>query len=257
MDTQGTQKPLSDWYPTLLWMLEEIDAFKAEFTIENDDTFAYLAECCSHAWHKVEKYFKLADEMPIVYAAVILDPRLKDKWFVEKWQDRGPEERRWIVDVIAQVKELWRTDYKAVAAATAAASASKDEEDNLHARLNNFKRIRLSGSAVVTDPLDDYLQTDCVPWETTPLQYWIDRQKTTPELAKFALDTLAIPLMSDAPERSFSAGRDLITYRRSNLLDDIIEACTCLRSWYGNPKDSQKAFDAEDVIENDYSSQQS
>ena len=62
--------------------------------------------------------------------------------------------------------------------------------------------------------------------------------------------------MLDAPETSFSAGRDLITYRRSNLLDDIIEACTCLRSWYGNPKDSQQAFDAEDVIENDYSSQQ-
>lgn len=96
-------------------MLEEIDAFKAEFTLENDDTFVYLAECCSHAWHKVEKYFRLANEMPIVYAAVILDPRLKDKWFVENWQDKGPEERRWIVDVTAQVKELWRTDYKAVA----------------------------------------------------------------------------------------------------------------------------------------------
>ena len=67
-----------------------------------------------------------------------------------------------------------------------------------------------------------------------------------------------IPLMSDDPERSFSSGRDLITYRRSNLHDDIIEACSCLRSWYGPPvqarasKAGEAAFDDEDEIEEQY-----
>ena len=42
--------------------------------------------------------------------------------------------------------------------------------------------------------------------------------------------------MSDDTERSFSSGRDLITYRRSRLLDDVIQATTCLRSWYGKPE---------------------
>lgn len=41
--------------------------------------------------------------------------------------------------------------------------------------------------------------------------------------------------MSDACERSFSSGRDLIHYKRSRLLCDVIEACTCLRNWYGKP----------------------
>jgi len=65
-----------------------------------------------------------------------------------------------------------------------------------------------------------------------PLQYWYERRFTQPELATFAFDCLARPLISDDPERSFSAGRGLITYRRSNLEGDIIKAFICLRSWY-------------------------
>ncbi|KYG42638.1 hypothetical protein M433DRAFT_40555, partial [Acidomyces richmondensis BFW] len=53
-----------------------------------------------------------------------------------------------------------------------------------------------------------------------------------PGLAKMAFDVLSIPLMSDNNERSFSSGRDMITYRRTRLRSDIIEACQCLRSWY-------------------------
>jgi hypothetical protein len=37
-----------------------------------------------------------------------------------------------------------------------------------------------------------------------------------------AFDYLSVPLMSDNPERSFSAGRDMITYRRSQLSSDIV-----------------------------------
>jgi hypothetical protein len=50
-----------------------------------------------------------------------------------------------------------------------------------------------------------------------------------------AFDCLSVPLMSDNPEKSFSAGRDMITYRRSQLGSDIIEACAFLRSVYGPP----------------------
>ena len=88
----------------------------------------------------------------------------------------------------------------------------------------------------------------------------LERRHTTPELARFAFDTLALPMMSDDPERSFSAGRDMVTYRRSNLLDDIIQACMCLRSWYGPPKPKKKgktyefeAFDEEIKIQEAYS----
>jgi hypothetical protein len=54
--------------------------------------------------------------------------------------------------------------------------------------------------------------------------------------------------MSDNNERSFSSGRDMITYRRTRLRSDIIEACQCLRSWYST---REELFDDEDVIDND------
>lgn len=41
--------------------------------------------------------------------------------------------------------------------------------------------------------------------------------------------------MSDDCERSFSSGRDLVHYKRNPLLSDVIEACACLRYWYGKP----------------------
>ena len=71
-------------------MLDEICIFKDEFSEENDSTFEYLAQCCSHAWCKAEKYFKLIDQMPMVYAVVMLDPRTKAQWFINKWQEKGP-----------------------------------------------------------------------------------------------------------------------------------------------------------------------
>lgn len=53
--------------------------------------------------------------------------------------------------------------------------------------------------------------------------------------------------MYHAPERSFSAERDMITYRRSNLLNNIIEAYDCLRSWYGPP--NKKDYDDDEEID--------
>jgi hypothetical protein len=40
-----------------------------------------------------------------------------------------------------------------------------------------------------------------------------------------AYDVFLIPLISDSNERSFSLGRNMITYRRTSLLSDIIKAC--------------------------------
>jgi hypothetical protein len=51
--------------------------------------------------------------------------------------------------------------------------------------------------------------------------------------------------MSDEDERAFSAGRDLIGYRRSCLQADTIE--NCLRSWFGPPS-KEAAFDSEEEL---------
>jgi hAT family C-terminal dimerisation region len=63
----------------------------------------------------------------------------------------------------------------------------------------------------------------------------MDRRTSSPDLARFALDMLAIPPMSDEAERVFSAAKLLISDQRSQLQMRIIEANECLRHWYGPP----------------------
>ena len=41
----------------------------------------------------------------------------------------------------------------------------------------------------------------------------------------------------------------MITYRRTRLQSDIIEACQCLKNWYGY---QETIFDDEDDIEKDH-----
>lgn len=76
-----------------------------------------------------------------------------------------------------------------------------------------------------------------------------------------AFDILVIPLIADDNERSFSSARDLITYRRNRLKEDIIEASECLHNWYGRPqsngasKSAASAADCEETgIEADWAS---
>ena len=241
---------------------KHLDHFRQEFAdgAKDDNTFTYLRECCAHAWHKIEKYYRLADETPIVYAAVMLNPTSKQQWFKEHWILE--EQSDWLRQVTDGVKDLWREFYMPTPMSKPASTIVENDQDNMYIRLHNHKRVRLSPNTSAVDQLDEYLATDLVPDSDTfnPLQYWFERRHTTPELARFAFDTLALPMMSDDPERSFSAGRDMVTYRRSNLLDDIIQACMCLRSWYGPPTPKKKGknyefeeFDEEIKIQEAYS----
>jgi hAT family protein len=58
------------------------------------------------------------------------------------------------------------------------------------------------------------------------------RHKTQPDMARFALDMLAIPMMSAECE-SYISAKYLITNSHNRLNPDIIEASECLKHWYG------------------------
>lgn len=290
--TQGDKKFFFDWYPTLNWLQSEIENWRVQFVNEakeaeeHQESCEYLVACCERALGKAQKYFQEADNTPIVFAAVVLDPTKKMLWFEQLWQEGNAEQRTWPDEVLNKVKALWRSDYKpqtttesihsrpratpasSDARRSGAASLNhKDIEDVMLERLHDFKRVKLDRSSSQVDALDEYLLQDpLVAYENNEidvLHYWYTQRLSQPELAKFAFDTLALPLMSDDNERAFSAGRDLITYRRNGLKSDLIEASLCLRSFYGPPqpwKDEkgkeQPAFDDEKVIEKDYNKSQ-
>ena len=92
-------------------------------------------------------------------------------------------------------------------------------------------------SSARIDPLDEYLSSDPIAWDEESsssfdiIGYWRSRQALSPQLASFTLNVFSIPLVSDDNERSFSSGRGMITYRRTRLQTDIIEACQSLKIW--------------------------
>jgi hypothetical protein len=124
----------------------------------------------------------------------------------------------------------------------------------VHNRLREYKRLKVTSTStstendtlvsefneyITSDPLPDpsyaggSFNSDILPFDC--LQWWYNRRKQWLNLSRIAFDSLTVPLMSDNPERSFSSGRDMITYRRSQLTSDIIKACAFLRSAYGPP----------------------
>lgn len=235
--TEGHRPLLHQWFTTLQWLMDKVDAWKQDaIDLMQDD---YVAACLTALWNKIEKYYILVDSMPVYYAAIMLNPTYKTHWFRQNWQTE--EKLLWIPIVEEKVKAIWRSQYKSnnssSSSLTSIRTFSKDE--TAFDRLRAAKRLKLDSSASSSiDAFDEYLACDPVPWDEEKegpfdiIGYWSDRQSSQPQLARFAFDVFSIPLMSDDNERSFSAGRDMITYRRTRLLDDIIEACQCLKSWW-------------------------
>ena len=115
---EGRNSTPADHFFTLDWLMGELDQMQDEFdTLASDhcgepsqQTYEHLSGASVSAWAKCEKYFKLADEAPAYYAAIVLNPTLKLRWFEEKW-GQDPKKRDWIGLVEGLVKELWQ-EYK-------------------------------------------------------------------------------------------------------------------------------------------------
>jgi hypothetical protein len=80
------------------------------------------------------------------------------------------------------------------------------------------------------------METDILPLDEDesfdPMRFWNDRYSTQPDLARMALDALAVPAMSDKCERLFSSAKLLLTDRRSRLTPwQITTGPTDYKSW--------------------------
>jgi len=111
----------------------------------------------------------------------------------------------------------------------------------------NHKRLKTSHrpeELLPVDMHDQYMETDIIPLgedeSFDSMRFWNDRYSTQPDLARMALDALAVPAMSDECERLSSSTKLLLTDRCSCLRMDIVEACECLRAWYGPPPTTKK-----------------
>ncbi|KJZ69655.1 hypothetical protein HIM_10950 [Hirsutella minnesotensis 3608] len=150
---------------------------------------------------------------------------------------------------LEDVQDLIDTLKDALVAATRAKKNSRDdnngaEKEKAFAAVKSHKRLKLrhevgSTDLPAIDLLDQFLETDVIRLGEDEafdvIKYWNDRYHTQSDLARMALDVLAVPPMSDECERLFSSAKILLSDRRSRLKIDIIEASECFRYWYGPP----------------------
>ena len=269
---EGNATGLTDHFQTLNWLLNELDSTKQKFlelsaekqkyrhTRQEAQSYKYLAGRAEAAWAKCEKYYKKADDTAAYYAAIVLNPTLKMKWFEQQWED-STEKQKWILTVENLVKELW-LEYKGKYSSSLSNLPTlnpllpQPQSVKTYTSARAHKRLKVSHLVQSIDQPDkdsfkSYLETNCEPVSENEqfdvLQYWLNRYESQPDLARFALDILVVPPMSDECERLFSSCKILLEDRRSRLRMDIIEANECLRHSYGPPR--KGAFDDQEVGE--------
>ncbi|KAK2470381.1 hypothetical protein H9L39_17998 [Fusarium oxysporum f. sp. albedinis] len=125
---EGRQWTLADHFQSLDWLMDEIHLARRKFeqlaenalgkrgpnwqdTQNEFDDYNWLATAAEDAWQKCEKYYNKADESPAYYAAISLNPSLKNQWYYQVWNDSDDKRAR-IQAAVGAVKELWVDEYK-------------------------------------------------------------------------------------------------------------------------------------------------
>lgn len=251
---QGHKHMLARWFTTMDWLLRciydaEVDFKSLRFEHGGKDEYAYLEAAAHASWEKCEEYYKYADDSAAYYAAQVLLPNKKWAWFKEQF-DQDENKQTWLTGdpefpndrgIKGLVEDLWKEEYKGKYGKSAATDPSPPVQYRPYETFGGLDaHEQLKGTTVnASDRYQVYATSD--PESTDdPLKYWNSRYLSQPDLARFALDMLAIPLMSAECERIFSSAKHLITDSRNRLKADIIEANECLRSWFGPPH--AKAF---------------
>jgi hypothetical protein len=272
---EGRQWTLADHFQSLDWLIDEIQIARQKFEQlakdvlqkrghrqdkQNEaDEYNWLAAAAEVAWQKCEQYFNKVDESPAYYTAISLNPTLKNQWYYQAWNGSN-DKRPWIQAAIDAVREFWVDEYRGKFAEGAPIPSHVSKAPVLNEKsftsIRNHKRLKLrhpepepSLDIPTIDYYNEFVSSDVIPLnddeEFDPIQYWNERYHSQTDLARMALDVLAVPPMSDDCERLFSSAKLLLTDRRSRLQMDIIEASECLRAWYGRPK--CRAFDNPEI----------
>ena len=145
--TEGSQTLLHTWFMTLQWLIHEIDAWRQEL---NDE---YMVACLTASWNKIKKYYILADQTPIYYAAVMLNPTLKMQWFRQVWDT--DEKAPWILFVQEKVKAIWLSEYKNTPSSSSLPS-SKQGKDAYYQAVEDALASRPIRNPDATIPYNHY-----------------------------------------------------------------------------------------------------
>ena len=242
---EGNNDHLGRWLTSIDFVLtktsEAVSKFR-ELRQENRKCpeYTWLEAAATSALQKCEHYHNLVDDSAAYYAAEVLQPTRKWTWLEQKWE-LDPEKEFRLDSAKEAVQVLWEEEYKGkinVPQLTTVPSRPRQRDqaarclDDEFGSLAEYRKVSSEPFTAHRDPFEAYIYSGPeVLVEDDPLEYWNYRIRSQPDLARFALDMLALPVSSAECERVFSSAKLLITDRRSRLKPDIIEANECLKAW--------------------------
>lgn len=265
MCAQGNEEHLGGWLSTLDFIHSRTSQAVREFHDLREQNpsspeYSWLEAAAESALGKCKHYYDLAQGSAAYYAAEVLQPTRKWGWLHQQWNS-DPQKSHLLDSAKKSVQTLWEDRYKdriEVPQPTTSLECRPRvrQPDIQFGHLSQHKKI-----ATAKQRTDDSYQwyIGCDP-ETesladNALHYWNARILSQPDLSRFALDMVSVPISSAECERIFSSAKLLITSSRNRLRPDIIEASECLRNWLKRPnskteiesQDSQRSQTKEKV----------
>jgi len=245
MYAQGNEDHLGGWLSTLDFIHSRTSQAVREFQDLREQNpscpeYSWLETAAKSALGKCDHYYDLAQGGAAYYAAEVLQPTRKWGWLHQQW-NADPRKERLLDTAKKSVQKLWEDGYKDRIDASRPTISLEcrpraRQPDIQFGHLSEHKKI-----ATAKQKTDDAYQwyVDCDP-ETeslaeNALHYWNARILSQPDLARFGLDMVSVPISSAECERIFSSAKLLITSSRNRLRPDIIEASECLRNWLKKP----------------------
>ncbi|EGU77534.1 hypothetical protein FOXB_11949, partial [Fusarium oxysporum f. sp. conglutinans Fo5176] len=165
-------------------------------------------------------------DSPAYWTAMILHPAFKDKWIREYLP--GEQAKR----IVDSFKQFFDRDYnKVLTQPTPIQTKTKSSHLGAHSYLAQRP------SPANRDEVKEYLEEPIYEDEEVedPFEWWRQREKDFPRLARMAYDLLSIPSTACECERVFSLAKLLVGTQRHSLQDLTMEMLTCVKFWRRNP----------------------
>jgi hAT family protein len=208
--SEGNDNTLSNWFYTLDYVLESTGKSENEFQALAEESpgseeYIFLQTAAGAARLKTQDYYKKADDSAAYYAASILNPTFKWSWFEDRWSD-DPAKKCWLeggrgkkdTGVKGLVRELWEEEYKGKYGPEPVMSARNPLQhknpDDRFGGLHRHKQLGPQPRIISADRYLAFISTDREDQQVDALEFWNVRHKTQPDMARFALDMLAIPI---------------------------------------------------------------
>lgn len=267
-NVSGTHGSLSDVIPTLEYLLGKMeDARDRRFgRVAHDedgepdhlpDEEEHIGTAANNAWEKLNTYYQKTDDSFAYVAALVMNPNLKFHYIEHLWKHKqswiSTSKKNLTSAYAAWVEHEAKLWIKTTSASSSVASSSPPvgSSERTTTGFLNYTSWKPAAKTInhrsqQAAELTSYLSNNTRQlFEKgrdqsgnsileTPIEWWFAHKEVYPTLSHFALTILSIPGMSAEVERVFSSSALLITDRRSNLKEDVIEASECLRSWHLN-----------------------